>query len=104
VDANTGWAITPTNLLHTTDGGHTWQPINYFIDGKPITTSPNGGGSTVASPNGKGSTSPTPVGSSGKDCGNLLYKLAAGANTGPTLLADAGDQPHVACFLQAFQQ
>jgi len=90
VDANTGWAITPTNLLHTTDGGHTWQPINYFIDGKLITPPP------IANPK--------PVGSSGKDCGFLLYGQAAGANTGPTLLPDPGDQPHVACFLQAFQQ
>jgi photosystem II stability/assembly factor-like uncharacterized protein len=115
IDPNNGWAINfssatdktkyqPPSLLHTTDGGHTWQPINYFIDGKPITTSPNGGGSTVTSPNDGGSTNPTPVGSPEKACGSLLYRLAAGGNTGPTLLADASDQPHVACFLQAFQQ
>ncbi len=92
VDANTGWAITPTNLLHTTDGGHTWQPINYFIDGKLITPPPT--------------TPPiaNPKGNLGKDCGNLFYGLVAGANTGPTLQPDPGDQPHVACFLQAFQQ
>jgi photosystem II stability/assembly factor-like uncharacterized protein len=55
VNANDGWAIGSTNvtpgntkdqppsLLHTTNGGRTWQPINYSIVGKPITTSTNGG-------------------------------------------------------------
>jgi len=41
IDTNNSWAIgsidmttgnTKPNLLHTTDGGRTWQPINYFID------------------------------------------------------------------------
>lgn len=39
VDANNGWAISPTgnsnnqspNLLHTVDDGHTWQQITYSI-------------------------------------------------------------------------
>jgi len=38
-DTNNGWGITSTNLLHTADGGRTWQQVNYFVDGKPITTS-----------------------------------------------------------------
>jgi len=66
IDPNNGWAIgsssvhyivdntknqpPPPSLLHTIDGGHTWQPINYFIDGKPITTSLTGGGSTSPTP------------------------------------------------------
>jgi len=37
-DTNNGWVITVADaqgngsqLLHTTDGGRTWQPINYSI-------------------------------------------------------------------------
>ena len=30
-DANTGWGVTSNTLLHTTDGGKTWQQIQYTI-------------------------------------------------------------------------
>jgi len=59
VDANNGWAIVSTEtipgdintqqtqLLHTTNGGHTWQPINYSIIGQSATTSTIGERVTV---------------------------------------------------------
>jgi len=103
IDTNNGWASTPTNLLHTPNGGRTWQPINYIFNPKPIGTLTNSEQPTTTPPTGKQPTSATPIGSSEKACGFLLYKQAAG-NTGPTLLPDTGDQPHVTCFLQAFQQ
>ena len=37
VDINNGWAIgpgnatTPSPVLHTTDGGYTWQQVNYSV-------------------------------------------------------------------------
>src|SRR5262249_29499053 len=30
-DANAGWGITSKTLLHTTDGGTSWQQIDYSI-------------------------------------------------------------------------
>ena len=50
LDTHNGWALgsinttsgeikkQPPNLLHTTDGGCTWQSINYSIVGKPTAT------------------------------------------------------------------
>lgn len=88
VDPNNGWAISTriqaphSDLLHTTDGGRTWQPINYSIIGKSIATS-----SVANGPK--------------KQCGTLSYQQTT-ANT--EILSDKNAQQSANCFLQAFEQ
>jgi len=95
INPSNGWATTPAaSLLHTTDGGHTWQAIHYFVDGK-LTTSLRLGPRPVPVP--------TPFVSSWKECGALFYSLPAGS-TEPTVGVNPLSQQDVTCFVQAFQQ
>ena len=93
IDFNNGWAISsintttdntknqPSNLLHTTDSGRTWQPINYSIVGKSTATPP---------------TANSPV----KYCDTIFYQQVGEVILPPSHSA----QPAANCFSQAFQQ